>query len=684
MDPLSEIHSLISQSEIFQGLTKDAIAELAEYMIPGNFKKGDIIIKKDTMGDWMYLIKSGQVKVHNEEHIVAVLEAGEVIGELSLLKPEVRSMSVTALQDTVTYTISHKDFFALAEKNPKALTGIIGVLVDRLRNQTASTLRHFEEREQELTLLVEKRTADLHRKNMELERAKRYKEQFLANMSHEIRTPMNAIMGMTHLILDTPLDEKQKNYLTGIYKASDNLLRIINEILDFSKIEAGKLELEHIDFSLRDVVDQVLYILKHKADEKEIELFASVAPQVEDVLVGDPVRLYQILLNLAGNAVKFTERGSVQIDIANVSENRDNPQIKFSVIDTGIGISADKIKTIFESFSQAHSSDTRKYGGTGLGLTISKQLIKMMKGELAVESTIGSGTTFWFEINLPKGSKDKLEASKSPQQIDASILNGLKILLVDDNANNRLIVRDILETRAKITITEAINGKEALEILSEQDFDIVLMDVQMPIMNGLEATRKIRTGFGAAKKDIPIVAFTASVIRSDLDSCREAGMNDYIPKPFKPAHLFTVIAKLTQRNIKFLDQGRIPKNKNQDVGPKSVDLTYLEGFCEGNKAKMQKYIDLFLESVPILNQKLEIALAENDFGEIASQVHGFKTKFVMMGMEGATQLAAQLERLCRAEKPQQDLIHKNTHQLMGLIFNAKKELKKEEKVNFTT
>lgn len=304
----SDIYKLILKSEIFSGLDASAARELTAYTVPKHFNAGDIIIEKGSLGDWMYLIQSGRVKVHNENYTVAILETGEVIGELSLLKQEVRSMSVTALSETLTYTIHRKDFFAVAEKRPQTFTGIIGIIVDRLRNQTAATLQYFEQRETELTRLVEEKTADLHKKNKELELAQKYKEQFLANMSHEIRTPMNAIMGMTNLVLDTSLNARQRKYLTGVQKASGNLLYIINEILDFSKIEAGKLELETIDFSIGEIAGQVTDILQHKADEKGIDLICTIRPTVEDVLMGDPIRIYQVLMNLAGNAIKLLKK----------------------------------------------------------------------------------------------------------------------------------------------------------------------------------------------------------------------------------------------------------------------------------------------------------------------------------------------------------------------------------------
>ncbi|MEO8085614.1 MAG: ATP-binding protein [Bacteroidota bacterium] len=558
-------------------------------------------------------------------------------------------------------------------------------------------------------LLEQKEIAEQERKRAE--QSEKFKQQFLANMSHEIRTPMNAVMGMTSLVLDSPLNPKQRKYLTGVKKASDNLLHIINDILDISKIEAGKIELEQIDFSVSDVIEQVCDTLKHKADEKGIELITDVEQTVPEVVVGDPVRLNQVLMNLAGNAIKFTEKGSVQIVVGNrqLTNKKNNEhklpiadcQLNFSVIDTGIGIPKDKLENVFESFSQAHSSDTRLFGGTGLGLSISKQLVELMGGKISIESEEGSGSTFSFSLQMPIGSKEKLLEQKSTEQIDESILNGLNILLVDDNSDNRIVARDTLESKAEVKITEATNGKEALEKLSQADFDIVLMDVQMPLMDGYEATRQIRKLL-SPKNKVPVIALTASVIRSDLDKCRAAGMNDYVPKPFKTNQLISSIAKLTGREIKYRikDNGQqtMVKEQSSMVNPDGpgqtghpdpdsypddpdyresiVDLSYLEEFCIGDKVRMRKYTNIFLESTPVLVEKLNAGLIENNFLKIANQIHGFKTKWIMMGMNGANEIATKIELDCRKELADYSSIKKETAMLINIISQAINEIKK--------
>ena len=498
-------------------------------------------------------------------------------------------------------------------------------------------------------------TAEMAIARQRAEQSEKFKEQFLANMSHEIRTPMNAVMGMTNLVLDSPLNDKQRFYLEGVRKSGETLLRIINDILDLSKIEAGKMEMENIDFSMSEVLDQVKQTLQHKAEEKGLQLIFDIDSQVPDVLMGDPVRLNQILMNLAGNAIKFTEKGSVTIAIGSPksevrslkSEAGSAATLKFSVTDTGIGIPEDKLQSVFESFSQSRTSDTRRFGGTGLGLTISKQMVELMDGKISVESLEGSGTTFSFEIACQRGSVSRLNESKSADQIEGSILDGLKILLADDNEYNRIVTSDTLRLKSKVEITEVTNGKEAVDILSQQDFDLVLMDVQMPIMDVYEATRHIREKFDPPKNEIPIIALTASVIRSDLDKCRAAGMNDYIPKPFKTSQLISVIAKATGRETRFLVKKVFEMKNETKTKPGVTDLAYLERFCEGDKIRMQTYIDMSLASAPSMVENLKASLNNNDCREVARHAHGHKAKLIMMGMHEAKELASEIEMQCR-------------------------------------
>ncbi|HRP89078.1 MAG TPA: ATP-binding protein [Edaphocola sp.] len=688
MDYFNDLYRLIVHNEIFRELPNSALRELCNFMKPEHFPIGTTILKKNTIGNWMYIIRSGQVKVHDESNTITHLEAGEIIGELSLLKSEVRSMSVTATQDTLTYSITHNDFFKIAEKYPKVLRGIIGVLVDRLRHQTAETLKAFEIREKRLTELVEERTKDLHLKNLELERTQKYKEQFLANMSHEIRTPMTAIIGFTNLVLESPLNEKQRKQLTNVQKSSAVLLKIINEILDYSKIEAGKMTLENIFFSINSVVNQVIDTLKQKANDKGIELYSNFKTSVSEAVIGDALRLNQILMNLVGNAIKFTEKGSVAIEITQTPQG----SVLFKVIDTGIGIPADKINDVFKGFTQAHTSDSRKYGGSGLGLAISKQLVALMGGHLQLESIMDRGSVFSFELSFPKGTLEDIKNQDAPELFDAKHLDGLSILLVDDNEINRIVCHDTLLSKANVSIKEATNGKEAIEQLNNNNFDIILMDVQMPEMDGCEATKYIRSNFKSPKKDIPIIAITASVIRSDLDKCRDAGMNDYIPKPFRQDQLFNTISKNlgfkieksektnpTQEHLKTSEKVQ-HQNSNAENLP---DLSYLKDFCANNPDKILKYIDMYLEATPNLIMTLNIALSENNYQEIATQVHSFKLKFVMMGMQKAKELGLSIEIDCRTDTPDISIITNKTNELIKLIVISQIELTKTKETLLT-
>ncbi len=483
------------------------------------------------------------------------------------------------------------------------------------------------------------------------EQSERFKQQFLANMSHEIRTPMNAVMGMTNLLIDKNPRADQQHYLEGIKKSSDILLHIINDILDLSKIESGKMELEKTDFSLHQTIEQVIETMRHKADEKGLHLLSDISDSIPDVLIGDPVRLNQIILNLAGNAIKFTEKGSVEIKVELASGDPSSLlNLRFSVIDTGIGIAEDKLETVFESFKQANSSDTRKYGGTVLGLSISRQLVELYGGDIKIESEEGAGTTFSFILNFEEGSAVRLHKQLNALAlIDGHILDGLKILIADDNEYNRIVAEDTLRSKANVAIETASNGNEAIELLKETDFDVILMDVQMPEMNGFEATGFIRANFSSPKKDVPIIALTASVLRTDLDKCRQAGMNSYIPKPFNASQLIRGIAEVLDIKIRTLENPAEAKEKASSDQGRVTDMSYLKTFCEGDGKKMQKYIGMFLQSAPVLLEKVNTAIAASDFEEVANQLHGFKTKFIMMGMKNTGMLSLLLEQKYRSE-----------------------------------
>ncbi|HOY06810.1 MAG TPA: ATP-binding protein [Saprospiraceae bacterium] len=508
--------------------------------------------------------------------------------------------------------------------------------------------------------LKQRTTQQLEAKNREIEAARMraeaseaFKSRFLANMSHEIRTPLHGIAGFTDLLLETSLAEKQRRWLSSIHHSTERLGEVVNDILDLSKLEAGKLSLRRIPFSIDHICNDVQEALALRAENKGVELRLEMGDTLPAAVLGDPTRLYQILMNLVGNAVKFTEKGSVTLSVQVVMQSDERAQMAFAVTDTGIGIAPEQLATVFDSFRQAGEDTTARFGGTGLGLTIARELVQLHGSDILVESEVGRGSTFSFALTLPLADATLLkEGMVSGDAL--YYIQPIRILLADDSEMNREIAVEAIRRHFENAETvEAATGKEAIEVLAtwtdlENRTTIVLMDMQMPEMTGPEATRYIRQHLSA---HLPVIALTASATPEEIENALTSGMNRHLAKPFKPRELAQVIAETLDLQAQapthaFIPPVSAPVSATEIPGP--FDLTFLRDFADGDEVQMQYFIRKFMAQYPLEISRLEMALDKGD-GEAVFQVaHSLRPQLEFVGLHQAVSLTLEIEERARA------------------------------------
>lgn len=496
-----------------------------------------------------------------------------------------------------------------------------------------------------------KQAEELRKAKEIAERSSAMKEKFIASVSHEMRTPMNAILGMSNLIQKDNLDDEQKSYINSIIQSSQHLLGIINDILEISTLEQeGKVQLKYDKIDLHALLKNLKSIYQYKTREKELDLQLIIGDDVEQFVVADQLRLNQILTNLTGNAIKFTEEGHVKIEVQKVKDDEKTTTIKFEIEDSGIGIPEDKLDDIFETFVRVRSSDGKFYPGTGLGLPIAKQLVEMQNGKVEVVSTVGVGSTFNVYITFNK-VEEQLEEDQNQEleeeEITLEYTGEINLLLVEDHKLNQIVAKRTIEKEwSNVKISIANNGQESLDILAEKDFDIILMDVQMPVMDGIEATHKIRNEFPEDKAKTPILVMTAHAHMSQNEKYKEYGMDDCVLKPFQPKDLFSKIAYYVnqQKRGKMMEEHGTPNGQLQ-----YIDLSYMDLMTDGEPEMKKMMLELLFDDPIKEIEKMFVLEKEKNWTDLKAVSHKMKSTLAFVGNDTLTKTNKRIELIAKEE-----------------------------------
>ena len=599
--------------------------------------------KEQILAQYIEAIPDGVMVLNTKQEIVLLNQSGREIlglnGKLETLSEQVKKL---VLLDPHTYNIR---FTADTLPVSRALEGekSDGNKIDLIKNNALfhleTSVRPVVGLDGEITNAITVFRDITERANYEatLEKARtlaeksvRVKDIFLSNVSHEIRTPLNAIIGFTSLLEEQVQDKKSEDYVSYIRIASRNLLELINDILDFSKIEAGQVILDKTNTSISELVDSVSVIIDQRANEKGISYEKTLSSELPEIIITDKLRITRILLNVCGNAIKFTERGSVKLHVEPISAVVDNLQtIRFTITDSGIGIPADKVDKIFERFVQASESTTRLFGGTGLGLSIVKSLVHILRGTIKVESQFGHGTTFIldfpFEVVTDFAPSDILDNFNT----EPAPIGDIHVLAAEDNLLNQKLLEAIFE-RLSIDLTVVGNGQEAIDAIEKNNYDLVLMDIQMPVMDGYTAIKKIRSSIS---QTLPIITMTAHAMVGEKEECLSIGANSYISKPFREKELLQTISSLTgKQNVNYNETNSITHYNEESMSTNIVNITYLNEITGGDPELQQELISLFENELEVQSVMIHQAEGSGDNEKLRQVVHKFRSSLFSVGL----------------------------------------------------